>query len=142
MPSIRTTPAVLVLAAGTALVQAPSIASASTPSAPNTASPAALRSWADCPQGRMCIWRLPNAHGSRGSYAKVARDLSELGGGLNDHALSFWNRTGKTWCMYSDARFKGEGRKYPREPLVGAKGNTGQFGYKVSSLRPAFLGRC
>ncbi|GGQ35753.1 hypothetical protein GCM10010187_61320 [Actinomadura coerulea] len=90
----------------------------------------------------MCIWRLPNARGSRGSYAKVARDLSELGGGLNDHAMSFWNRTGKTWCMYTEARFKGDSRKYPREPLVGAKGNTGRFGYKVSSLRPAFLGRC
>ncbi|MEV0660461.1 peptidase inhibitor family I36 protein [Actinomadura luteofluorescens] len=141
------TPAVLVLAAGAALVQAPSAAaSASAPSVPaapaGPAAPVALRSWTDCPQGRMCIWRLPNARGSRGSYAKVARDLSELGGGLNDHSMSFWNRTGKTWCMYSDARFKGESRKYPREPLVGAKGNTGQFGYKVSSLRPAFLGRC
>lgn len=152
MPSIRMTPAVLVLAAGTALVQAPSIASAGTPGASpafaasasgaSSAAPVVLRSWTDCPQGRMCIWRLPNARGSRGSYAKVARDLSELGGGLNDHALSFWNRTGKTWCMYSEARFKGDSRKYPREPLVGAKGNTGQFGYKVSSLRPAFLGRC
>ncbi|MGI5418974.1 peptidase inhibitor family I36 protein [Actinomadura luteofluorescens] len=140
------TPAVLVLAAGAALVQAPAAASASTPNAPAApaapADPVALRSWTDCPQGRMCIWRLPNARGSRGSYAKVARDLSELGGGLNDHAMSFWNRTGKTWCMYSEARFKGDTRKYPREPLVGAKGNTGQFGYTVSSLRPAFLGRC
>lgn len=150
MASIRTTSAVLVLAAGTVLVQAPSLASASASTVPAgtrrasdaSVSPVALRSWTDCPQGRMCVWRLPNAHGSRGSYAKVARDLSELGGGLNDHSLSFWNRTGKTWCMYSEARFKGESHKYPREPLAGAKGNTGQFGYKVSSLRPAFLGRC
>ncbi|MEV5575511.1 peptidase inhibitor family I36 protein [Spirillospora sp. NPDC052269] len=143
MRSIRLTTAALTLTAGTVLVHATSTASASTPSGLEGASaPTVVRSWDECPQGRMCVWRLPNGHGSRGSFAKVARDLGELGGGLNDHAMSFWNRTGKTWCMYSEARFGGEQHKYPHEPLAGAKGETGRFGYQVSSLRPAFFGRC
>ncbi|MFC5187232.1 peptidase inhibitor family I36 protein [Actinomadura harenae] len=143
MRSIRLTTAALALTAGTAFVQAMPTASASTTSGlEKTSATAVVRSWDACPQGRMCVWRLPNGHGSRGSFAKVARDLSELGGGLNDHAMSFWNRTDKTWCMYSEAHFGGDRHKYPHEPLAGAKGDTGRFGYRVSSLRPAFFGRC
>ncbi|WP_026411032.1 peptidase inhibitor family I36 protein [Actinomadura oligospora] len=143
MRSIRLTTAALLLTAGTGLVHVPSAASASGPTGlERSAAPAVVRSWDDCPQGRMCVWRLPNGHGSRGSFAKVARDLNELGGGLNDHVMSFWNRTGRTWCMFAEAHFGGEHRKYPHEPLLGAKGNTGRFGYQVSSLHPTFLGLC
>ncbi|RFU39720.1 hypothetical protein DZF91_20900 [Actinomadura logoneensis] len=143
MRPIRLTLATLVLTTGAGFAQGTSTASASTPAdAEAPAAPMIVRSWDACPQGRMCLWRLPNGHGSRGSFARLARDLSELGGGLNDHAMSYWNRTGSTWCMYSEAHFRGEHRKYPHEPLAGAKGNTGRFGYQVSSLRPAILGHC
>lgn len=137
MSSIRLASAALALAAGTGLLQATSIASASTPTPSYTPTgPVAVRSWNDCPQGRMCIWRLPNAHGSRLSFVRGASDLTKLGGALNDHTMSFWNRTSKTWCMYADVKYKGDTFKVPHEPLAGARANTGRFGYKVSSLRP------
>jgi hypothetical protein len=89
-----------------------------------------------CPRGRMCIWHDRNGGGARLSFAHKARDLSELEGGLNDHVLSAWNRTGRRWCLYEHAHYKGDKRAAAREPLVGSKGNTTEFGYKISSLKP------
>jgi hypothetical protein len=89
-----------------------------------------------CPRGRMCIWHDKNGGGARLSFAHKARDLSELEGGLNDHVLSAWNRTGRRWCLYEHAHYKGEKRAAEREPLAGSKGDTSDFGYKISSLKP------
>lgn len=138
----RPVSAALALATATGLLQASGAASASAFAPGSSRTVLAVGSWSDCPQGRMCIWHDPNARGSRGSYAKKARDLSELGGHLNDHVLSYWNHTKSTWCVYSEARFRGDSRKVPREPLAGAKANSGSFGYRISSLRPTFFGRC
>ncbi|KAB2378107.1 peptidase inhibitor family I36 protein [Actinomadura montaniterrae] len=122
----------LVLMASALVAGAPVVtASAST----SVAAPS-VAGYDACPRGRMCIWHDRNGGGARLSFAHKARDLSELEGGLNDHVLSAWNRTGRRWCLYEHAHYKGDKRAAAREPLVGSKGNTTEFGYKISSLKP------
>ncbi|WP_131735797.1 peptidase inhibitor family I36 protein [Actinomadura roseirufa] len=111
-------------------------ACAVSPGAAAAASAPEAAGYDDCPQGRMCIWHERDGGGARLSFAHKARDLTELEGHMNDHVLSAWNRTKRRWCFYEHARFKGDRRAAQPEPLVWSKGNTNEFGYKISSLKP------
>ncbi|MFC0042369.1 peptidase inhibitor family I36 protein [Actinomadura rayongensis] len=99
--------------------------------------PAGVRSFEDCPQGRMCIWYGSGGTGARLSFARRAPNLAALEGHLNDHVFSAWNRTRVRWCLWEHADFHGERRAAQHEPLAGSRGEIDAgFARKISSLKP------
>ncbi len=55
-----------------------------------------------CGAGEFCIWTISL---SRGAFYKVTASVSDFrnydGGGVYKNNGSYWNRTGKNWCLYS-----------------------------------------
>ncbi|MEV6521305.1 peptidase inhibitor family I36 protein [Longispora sp. NPDC051575] len=94
-----------------------------------TVAPASAAPESDCPGGRFCIF---NPAGNRLVMENGAYDLSGVAGGVfNDNVDWANNSTDGNWCLYSDAGYNGNVQVY----TAGYDGNTGGFGWQVSSLR-------
>lgn len=82
-----------------------------------------------CPAATLCV----EGNGARGEFSKGVYDLGGFGSGrLNDHVAQVNNNTGDTWCLYEHAAYKGDAHVV----TSGFNGGLGDFGSKVSSMRP------
>lgn len=117
-------PALTLLLALTSLVPAVGIVS-----------PATANS-ADCPSGRFCIWTNTNYNGSFAYFAFGSANLANPIGGyvFNNRVTSIWNRTGRAWCLYDGANYRGQ---LLRESAGGYRANltVERINDRTSSLR-------
>ncbi|MGI5488035.1 peptidase inhibitor family I36 protein [Microtetraspora malaysiensis] len=62
-----------------------------------------------CEAGKFCIWTIS---GFRGGYHGVSNNIPDLrnfeGGGLYMNNGSYWNRTGKNWCLYGGINYNNQ----------------------------------
>ncbi|MFJ5925468.1 peptidase inhibitor family I36 protein [Kitasatospora sp. NPDC092948] len=67
------------------------------------------QSTGQCSSGKFCIWTITL---SRGAYYGITSDVSNFnsydGGGVYHNNQSYWNRTGKNWCLYSGTDYNNQ----------------------------------
>lgn len=59
-----------------------------------------------CKPGWFCMWEDNNYNGNAIGFIP---NVANVGSYWNDRATSFWNRTGKTVCVWTDTWYRGQG---------------------------------
>ncbi|MFE9700535.1 peptidase inhibitor family I36 protein [Streptomyces sp. NPDC006270] len=134
MISLRRSLLTLTAAAGLAVSAAltsPAAAAPAAQAAPTTAgTDASILAYADCPVGWFCVWEHAGGQGRMARFQTGTPNLGDFN--LNDQVSSAWNRTGRTWCTYTDINYEGATWR-----VGNWQGNTSQYSRNdnISSLR-------